>query len=167
MNMRGSGENMSKQSKMPSVPGSRWFRVASWMLVMIAFGHTVGNHIAPPAMTPEKAQLVASMATVIDPVSGGQHRTVLDSFTGDSFCVGLATLGFGLVNLLFERALRRRGEVVPVSVLAASVAVVLVNIGIALRFFPLAPLPFLVVALTGFAVALVRTRGGTTSTAQA
>jgi hypothetical protein len=151
---------MSKQPNMPSVPGSRWFRVASWMLVMIAFGHTVGNHIAPPAMTPEKAQVVASMARVIDPVSGGQHRTVLDSFTGDSFCVGLAMLGFGLVNLLFERALRRRGEGVPVSVLAANIVVVLVNIGIALRFFPLAPLPFLVVALAGFAVALVRTRHG-------
>ena len=134
---------------------------------MIAFGHTVGNHIAPPTMTSEKAQLVASMATVINPVSGGQHRTVLDSFTGDSFCVGLAMLGFGLVNLLFERALRRRGEVVPVSVLAANIAVVLANIGIALRFFPLAPLPFLVVALAGFAVALVRTRGGTPSTVQA
>jgi hypothetical protein len=158
---------MSKQPKMPSVPGSRWFRVASWMLVMIAFGHTVGNHVAPPAMTPDKARLVASMAQVIDPVSGGQHRTVLDSFTGDSLCVGLATLGFGLVNLLFERALRRRGEVVPVSVLAANIMVVLVNIGIALRFFPLAPLPFLVVALAGFAVALARTRGVTTSTAPA
>ena len=152
---------------MPTVRGSRWFRLASWMLVMIAFGHTVGNHIAPPAMTPERAQLAASMATVIDPVSGGQHRTVLDSFVGESLCVGLATFGFGLVNLLFERALRRRGEVVPVSVLAANIVVVLVNIAIALRFFPLAPLPFLIVALTGFAVALVRTWGVTTSIAQA
>jgi hypothetical protein len=158
---------MSKQRKMPSVPGSRWFRVASGMLVMIAVGHTVGNHIAAPAMTPEKAQLVASMATVIDPVSGGQHRTVLDSFTGDSLCVGLAMLGLGLINLLFEHTLRRRGEVVPVSVLVANIVVVLVNIGVALRFFPLAPLPFLIVALAGFGVALVRTRGVTTSTAPA
>jgi hypothetical protein len=56
---------------------------------------------------------------------------------------------------------------VPVSVLATNIVVVVVNIGIALRFFPLAPLPFLVVALAGFAVALVRTRGVSASTAPA
>lgn len=50
------------------------------------------------------------------------------------------------------------------SVLAANMIVVLVNIGIALRFFPLAPLPFLVVAFVAFAVALVRVRGETAST---
>lgn len=148
------------QSESKRVPGSRWFRVAAWMFIVTSFGHVMGNHgplkAAPNA---DQTRVVASMKELMMPVPGGAPRTLLDFFLGDSLTMGLLLLGFGAVNLLFERALRQHGESVPTSLLAVNTSITVGCLVIAGLYFPPQPLPGLIVALVCFVTALVRSRG--------
>jgi hypothetical protein len=144
----------------PRVPGSRWFRLAAWMSILTAIGHTVGNHGPQrPPPPPEQARVLDAMGALVVRMPGNTHHTLLDFFVGDSLSLGLFVLAFGLTNLLFERALRRRGEAVPEAVLAVNFAVTAVSMIIAVRCFPIQPLIGLGVALVGYAMAWLRSRG--------
>jgi len=101
------------------------------------------------------------MKHFIMPISGAFHRSLWRGFIGDSLSLAVFLAGFGLVNLLFERALRQRREAIPVSVLCVDIAVIVVSMVICALCFPPQPLVGSFVALLCYCVALAQIRAAT------
>jgi hypothetical protein len=144
-----------------AAPGSRWFRVACWLWIATGIGHTVGNHTSlGPRPTAEELALRAAMQEVRLSVAAPLQRSVWQGFVGDSLSLGLMLVGFGAVQLICERALRRRGIALPRALLVANLAVALTSLAITARCFPLQPLVGLLVMIVAYGVALaLRLRG--------
>ena len=142
-----------------SIPGARWFRVASWMHVMVALGHMIGN-FGPGRQvpTPEESQVYESMAQLTMRYPGPRH-TLMDFATGWSVSMGLLYLGFGAVNLTLDHALHKEGRGVPAAVSIGNVLVSLSGLIVAALYFSPPPLPFLAAAVICFGVAAARSRG--------
>lgn len=139
-----------------AIPGSRWFRVACWMHVLVALGHMLGN-FGPGRQvpTPEEAQVLESMVQLTMRFPGPRH-TLMDFATGWSVSMGLLYLGFGAVNLTLEHALRKEGRAVPASVSVVNVLVSLAGLIVAALYFSPPPLPFLAAAVICFGIAWSR-----------
>jgi hypothetical protein len=150
-----------KMETVVSIPGARWFRVASWMHVMVALGHLIGN-FGPGRQvpTPEESTVYEAMAQLTMRFPGPRH-TLMDFATGWSVSMGLLYLGFGAVNLTLEHVLRKEGRGVPAAVSAVNVLVSLAGLIVAALYFSPPPLPFLAAAVSCFGVAWARSRQAT------
>jgi hypothetical protein len=141
-----------------AIPGSRWFRGASWMHILVAIGHLMGNHgPGRQVPTPEESRVFEQMSQLVMRFPGPQH-TLMDFATGWSVSMGLLYLGFGAVNLTLEHVLRKEGRAVPAAVSAVNVLVSLAGLIVAALYFSPPPLPFLAASVICFGVAWARSR---------
>ncbi len=136
------------------VPGSIWLRIGAWLSVVTAVGHMLGNHSPlAPRPTPELTTVIDAMRHVILPITG---KSFWLGYLGDSLMLSVLSAGFGLVNLLFERTLRKRGEAVPVALLAVDIGVTIASLAITALCFPPQPLVGATVALLLYLGALAQ-----------
>lgn len=135
----------------------RAYKLGSFLFVGIFIGHTIAQlrtDFGPPK--PEQAAVFTRMGVTLG-MEGSQH-TLLDFARGNSYGMGAMYLFVGLLLLQVARTFDQRGEPYPRAFSGLGFVAALCSLLIALRFHPLPPIVFMVVAAASFAVAYVRTR---------
>ena len=128
--------------------------IASCLNIAIAIGHTVGFI---RMMTKDQGLIgsaVWGMMQKYQPMEGASKHSLYDFYIGDSLSVGLSYLTFGVLGVLIARHFKAQNQPIPRPFAAVATMSSLAALGLALWFFPVPPIVFLVVISLCFALSM-------------
>ncbi|WP_413288552.1 LIC_13387 family protein [Bdellovibrio sp. HCB337] len=127
--------------------------IASCLNIAVAIGHTVGFI----RMMGKDQDLIGSavwgMMQKYQPMEASKH-SLYDFYVGDSLSVGLSYLTLGALGVFIARHFKSQNLPIPRPMAAVATMSSLAALGLAITFFPVPPIAFLVVISLCFALSM-------------
>lgn len=138
---------------MASTKSRMFFTIASCLNIMVAIGHTFGFIMSMSKDQGLVGTAMWEMMRKFQPLGTSQH-SVYDFYLGDSYAVGLAQLTLGVLGLLIARHFKSQNQPIPRPMAAVMAISSLALLGLAIAFFPVPPIVFLVLISLCFTLSM-------------
>ena len=125
------------------------YKIASWSLLVIGFGHTITFLTAPN--TSEQNELITTMKALNFNMLG-VDANIFSFYTGFSLMMGLLLIGYGVINLLMLK--NNRQSRLPNNILILNIIISFFSVVISLKYFFIVPVIFTTIPLIGYLISL-------------
>lgn len=125
------------------------YKIASWSLLIIGFGHTITYLTAPN--TPEQNQLITTIKALNFDMLG-VDANIFSFYEGFSLMMGLLLIGYGLINILTLK--NNKQSCLPTNMLILNIIISFFSVVISLKYFFLIPVVFTSIPFIGYLISL-------------
>lgn len=126
------------------------YKIASWSLLIIGFGHTITYLTAPN--TPEQNAIINTMEELNFNMLG-IDANIFSFYEGFSLMMGILLIGYGLINILILKNSQQSN--LPSNILILNIIISFFSLVISFKYFFFIPVIFTGIPFVGYVLSFI------------